>query len=1002
MEICHWKTGIRFILSFFFAVFGSICLAQHPMEQDPVVEKCAVGYLERLQQKKLGIYGGKEYFEHWLEGRKRTLENQPHRYRTQANGVRTIPVVVHVIHDGSPVGQGSNIPFSQIEAQIEILNQDYRRQNPDAVNTPDEFLGVAADANVEFVLAKQDPRGLPTNGVNRVAGSKSSYLVDDAALIGQLALWPPEDYMNIWVAPLQAPLLGYSSFPIAELPGLDFPVNTRETDGVTIDYRVFGQGGNAYSTSAGRTVTHEVGHYLGLRHIWGDGGCEVDDFVEDTPNQSQANNACLSSPRFTCDSRDMIENFMDYTPDRCMNLFTKGQVDRVDVVLNFSPRRNSLVNGRATREPNLAPNNLAVGAIVEPQDFVCSNNVSPKVSVVNVGRNRVNSARLSISVNGRVLQTRNFNTDLAPGMSTELTFNPIELPASGVSTFEVEILNVNGVADTQASDNRMQTSPRLQPGLSVPYLFKSRDFSNGWTLKNPDSAKTWEQVVVPVDGVPQEMIYLNGFGYEVPGELDYFISPQINLAETPRAQLVFKMAFSPYADDEFQESLLIAVSTDCGNSFDLLNPPYHKTGSSLATQDGTYDEFIPTAESQFRTELVNLGRYAGHGNIRIAFIAINGFGNNLFIKDIAIHPAEEFRYDFEIAEMLNPGPVVDGSQEFESIQINNTGNLPISKFIVNRTLGGTFMESFIADDETIPPGGSMAYRMPNSIVEGLNQVEYEIELPNYDQNGGNSDQLQRFFVQDDSTTIVPWRINFEDDEHQLWPSLNPEHNNNAWEMISTEDNRVITLPHGENGNSYWLASPLFDLSQTAQASVFFDWAARGFVANDMAAFSLQISFDGGNSYEEIWSRTNEQLNSGGEGDFQQEFVNLSAFTGQGYEKVRLAFKMMYQKDKLNPVSLDNIELFLSANPDPVDPGPGNLVLFPNPAQDLFNVTFNLPDLEDVNIQIVSSSGQVVHDVDYPNTLNQTYTFSTGLFSSGVYVLRITGAGFVETKRIIIQ
>src|SRR5690606_16479083 len=120
----------------------------------------------------------------------------------------------------------------------------------------------------------------------------------------------PEDYMNIWVVPLQAPYLGYSSFPISELPGLNFPPNTRETDGVTIDYRVFGKGGNALSSSEGRTATHEIGHFLGLRHIWGDAnGCEVDDFVEDTPLQNQANNNCVGSPRISCDSRDMIENF---------------------------------------------------------------------------------------------------------------------------------------------------------------------------------------------------------------------------------------------------------------------------------------------------------------------------------------------------------------------------------------------------------------------------------------------------------------------------------------------------------------------------------------------------------------------------------------------------------------------------------------------------------------------------------------------------------------------
>src|SRR5690606_4416057 len=115
-------------------------------------------------------------------------------------------------------------------------------------------------------------------------------------------------------------------------------------------------------------------------------------------------------------------------------------------------------------------------------------------------------------------------------------------------------------------------------------------------------------------------------------------------------------------------------------------------------------------------------------------------------------------------------------------------------------------------------------------------------------------------------------------------------------------------------------------------------------------------------------------------DFQREFINLSAFTGEGFEKVRIAFKMEFKNSAFNPVYLDNIELFLSANPDPVDPGLNNLVVFPNPAIDIFNVTFDLPAFENVNIQVISSSGQVVHGVDYPSTLNQTYTFSTDLFS----------------------
>src|SRR5690606_31605293 len=113
-------------------------------------------------------------------------------------------------------------------------------------------------------------------------------------------------------------------------------------------------------------------------------------------------------------------------------------------------------------------------------------------------------------------------------------------------------------------------------------------------------------------------------------------SPIINLADVPNAQLKFELAYAAYPNTDFQESLLVAVSTDCGNTFELLDAPYYKTGQSLQTAELTSDEFFPNSEQQFRTELVNLSRYAELGEIRIAFVAVNGFGNNLFIKDVEI------------------------------------------------------------------------------------------------------------------------------------------------------------------------------------------------------------------------------------------------------------------------------------------------------------------------------------------------------------------------------
>lgn len=1015
MESIFLNYRIRFVLSFFFGFWANIAGAQQINAVPGDVqffEKCAATYIEQKQVDQLGIYGSREYFEVWLQERKREMQRSPYRFRTQADGKRQIPVVVHVIHNGTPVGQGANIPFSQIQAQIDILNQDYSRQNPDATNTADEFVEVAAAANIEFVLAKQDPNGLPTNGVNRLAGSKSVYTPDDDALIGQLALWPPEEYMNIWVVPLQAPYLGYASFPISELPGLDFPPNTRETDGVTIDYRMFGSGGNASSSSAGRTATHEIGHYFGLRHIWGDGGCEVDDFVDDTPNQSMSNNSCPVAPRYTCDSRDMNENFMDYTPDRCMNLFTFGQVERMDVVLNFSPRRASLVNGRATQDPVLSPNNLSLLTINNPQDFSCTGDVVPEITVLNAGNNPVTSATIVLSLNGKVLQSRNFSLNIAPGAELKLTFNPISLPTSTANEFRVEITSVNGTTDPDPSDNFLTSSPRVQPRIELPYELTGSDFSRLWVRKNSDNGITWNDVAANIDGQQQALFYLNGYNYETQGELDYLISPIINLADVPNAQLKFELAYAAYPNTDFQESLLVAVSTDCGNTFELLDAPYYKTGQSLQTAELTSDEFFPNSEQQFRTELVNLSRYAELGEIRIAFVAVNGFGNNLFIKDVEILTQEAYRYHAEINRVIQPGPINDGSGSEEVLEITNTGNLPISEFVIRREVTNGRSQNFLVEDETLHPGESASFDLQVGLSPGTAEIAYSVLNPNYDQNPGNTSTLTWHYIQNDSTITVPWRQNFDDPAGlEPWLTINPESGKVAWQLHTLPaegENRLASLSNANRGNSYWLGSPLIDLSNTPQASIFFKWGGAGFRATDHTSLSVMVSVNGGNSYEELWRKENAEINTA-EGamisnreDFTRQFIDLSRFTGEGNDKVRIAFKVEYQDGRSLPIYLDDIELFLSANPEPVHPELGNTVIYPNPAFDLFSVAFNLADYEDVNIQIISTSGKVVHDVVYPRTLNQTFTFSTALFSKGVFIVKITGDGILSTKRLIIQ
>lgn len=957
----------------------------------------------------MGIYGSKEYFESWMQGKVKELRSKP-QFRTQEN-VKVIPVVVHVIHTGTSIGVGANIPLSQIQSQIRSLNEDFRRTNPDINLTPLEFQSVAADTQIEFVLAKQDPRGLPTDGINRVQGPKNTYDPNDAGLLGQLALWPPEEYLNIWVVPLVSPFIGYASFPVSNLPGLNFPATSRETDGVTVDYRYFGQGGSAVAGSRGRTLTHEVGHFLGLRHIWGDGDCSADDFVNDTPNQDGPNTICRSTPRVTCGSRDMVENYMDYTTDICMNLFTIGQTERMQVVLANSPRRASLVNSRATREPVLQPNDLGIERLINPQDFICDAVIAPEVQVFNAGNNRISSAALEIRNNGALLQRLNVTLDLGTGDSQIITFNPITLNSSN-NNFEVNIIEVNQTVDVNTNNNSASSNPVLQAAITLPYTFRMDSFGSEWVVDNPDNSLTWEKVTLSLNGTPQEVIRIQHYEYDASGQLDFLISPQIDLSAFPNAQLSFKMAYAPYNIQGFGDFLYVAISTDCGNTFEILSAPYNKDRVFLQTSDPTLNEFIPSREEQFRREIVNLSRFAEFGSIRLAFITRNGFGNNIYLKDIEVFPQETFRYDLRMTELLKPTPVSNGTHDQESILLVNTGNLAISGFVFRRSTNNAPLQSFLARGQNLLPGDSTLINLPrSSTIDGTNRLNYRLEFPNFDQNPRPDIRLDRFFVVNQELIRSPWRQNFNNTFNlSPWVSLNPQSNGTSWELSPLQtgtSQNVVRLETGLENNSYWLGSPMFDLTSSSQAALFFDRAAGAI--SPSTTLKVLASSDGGITYQQVFSKSGNdlvtvpggQVNPNNPSEYRRDYVNLTSFAGRNRAMVRVAFVLEGGNENNDPVYLNNVELFLSANPEPVDPGLGNTIIYPNPANGLFNIVFNLPRFETVNIQIISATGTLVHDVDYPNTLNQIYTFSAENFSKGLFVVKITSQSITETRKLIL-
>jgi hypothetical protein len=268
------------------------------------------------------------------------------------NETVVIPVVVHILHNGEAIGSGRNLSVAQIQSQIDVLNEDFRRLNANRINTPAPFATVAADVNIQFRLACTDPNGNPTNGITRTQTSIITFdrlenpdrTTDEVATRikftnqGGVDAWNTNSYLNIWVCNLGSTLLGYAQSPFQF-------ANSPNTDGVVILYNAFGRTGNLLSPyDGGQTATHEIGHWLNLFHIWGNSSCGNDQ-VDDTPVQQGPNYVCPIFPRNTiCNNNsegEMFMNYMDYSPDACMNLFTIGQRNRMRATLFQGARVNS-------------------------------------------------------------------------------------------------------------------------------------------------------------------------------------------------------------------------------------------------------------------------------------------------------------------------------------------------------------------------------------------------------------------------------------------------------------------------------------------------------------------------------------------------------------------------------------------------------------------------------------------------------------------------------------
>lgn len=468
--------------------FGKAYIMNEVKSPNGVIRCASTGYEKYLQDtdpKRLTD----AQFEAWINP---LIENAKLN-KSQNGGIVTIPVVVHVIHSGEPYGTGANITDEQVQSQITVMNQDFRRM----AGTPGfNTTAVGADTMIQFALAKVDANGNPTNGIDRVNLCYPDWSTGNInGYVKPLTIWAPTQYMNMWSVNFSDnTLLGYAQFPSnSGLGGLNTSGGAANTDGVVANYSTFGSTDfGAFPMNApydkGRTMTHEVGHFLGLRHIWGDANCG-NDFCADTPTAHTANYTCNTNIVGCTEGEiEMVRNYMDYTNDTCMNIFTQNQKDRITAVMNNSPRRVELKTSTKDVAIPLFPNDAEIKfESVCSLDNLCSGSTI-KIILTNRGTSALTSAVIPYTINGTAY-SYNWTGNIALD-KYEIVSLPVPTTATN-GALTINLTSVNGVADQRVSNNALTgtfDNPAVATNTATNFVFNLQlDYWGSevnWNLKN--------------------------------------------------------------------------------------------------------------------------------------------------------------------------------------------------------------------------------------------------------------------------------------------------------------------------------------------------------------------------------------------------------------------------------------------------------------------------------------------------------------------------------------
>lgn len=587
-----------FLLSFFYFQASN---AQH---------KCGTDIYYEIQKKNNPDFEKAE-----IEFNKRSKEfaNQP----ANRAAIYTIPVVFHVIHTNGP----ENVSKEQILDQLRILNNDFNLLNANKSKIRSEFAGLATDCQIQFKMAAIDPNGKCTDGINRVYSPLGVDVDQATEEVKQLVQWNYQKYLNIWVVTsikteqTNGTILGYAQFPWN---------GSGSRDGIVVRHDRLGSIGTALQSDSGRTLTHEVGHWLGLYHTF-QGGCNGGDQCDDTPPVASAfTNASCPANSNSCntdfpDMKDMWENYMDYSDGSCMAMFTPDQKDRMHQALKTFPRSSNVssTNLTATGINKVAGTPLA--AFTSSHRIICA---GQPVTFYDI------SCKTNITARSWSL----------PGSSTPSS--TLENPVVVYQTpgkYKVTLTVQNGaLSDNEVVDNYIEViSPSIAGYPNIEEGFEDANLaSRGYRSVSPVA---WQQIT--------SASYTGSGSFKAPvstsdpaGTTYSFVTPPVDISALNgvASRLSFYVSYAqPNVD--ITETLRVYISTDCGNSFKQI---MSLNGTGLSYIGAPYTSgFVPTQKNHWKLRATQSFTSLGYSNEEIAIFrmdVVSAKGNPVYIDNLNI------------------------------------------------------------------------------------------------------------------------------------------------------------------------------------------------------------------------------------------------------------------------------------------------------------------------------------------------------------------------------